>query len=66
MQRLSSSCGPAAIVPHPVRTSGRRWAKLGLVRTTLVNQAILVGHALGVDVHVLASWYARGGGRPAG
>ena len=28
-------------------------------------QAILLGHALGVDVRVLAGWYARGLGRKA-
>lgn len=60
VQRLGWQCGPPAIVPRPLRTSGRRWARLGLLRTTLLNQAILLGHALGVDVNVLAGWYAAG------
>ncbi|GAB4822067.1 hypothetical protein N2152v2_009113 [Parachlorella kessleri] len=60
VQRLSSTCGPPAIVPCPIRTSGRRWAKLGFARTTLVNQAVLLGHRLGVDVGILAKWYEQG------
>jgi hypothetical protein len=59
VQRLNRGCGPPAIVPAAVRTSGRRWRRLGLLRTTLINQAILAGHALGVDVHALAAMYER-------
>jgi hypothetical protein len=65
VRRLKAACGPPAIVPRAVRTSGRRWRRLGLAQTTLVNQAILAGHALGVDVHTLAGWYERAGGRGA-
>jgi hypothetical protein len=38
-------------------TSGRRWRRLGLVRTTLINQAMLAGHALGVSLERLARLY---------
>lgn len=61
VQRLAATAGRPAIIPTPIRTSGRRWARLGLVRTTLVNQAILLGHALGVDPATLAGWYRRAG-----
>ena len=32
-------------------------ARLGVLRTTLLNQAILAGNALGVPVQELAEWY---------
>jgi hypothetical protein len=38
-------------------TSGRRWQKLGLIRTTVFNQIILAGVYLGILPHVLASLY---------
>lgn len=59
VQRLKQQCGRPAIIPQAICTSGRRWAKMGLLRTTLINQAVLLGHAAGVDVNVLAEWYAQ-------
>ncbi|MGF1499655.1 MAG: TIGR04283 family arsenosugar biosynthesis glycosyltransferase [Elainellaceae cyanobacterium] len=55
--------GTVTIVPAAVSTSGRRWHKLGVVRTTLINQLILGGYLLGVSPKRLARWY--GGDRPA-
>ncbi|ERN40710.1 glycosyltransferase involved in cell wall biogenesis [Rubidibacter lacunae KORDI 51-2] len=49
--------GRVAIVPQRVLTSGRRWQEFGIVRTTLLNQAILAGRALGVPPARLARWY---------
>ena len=66
--RLRGAAGAPRIVPAAIATSGRRWRALGLLRTTLINQAILLGYALGVDVAVLADWYragAPGGAKPA-
>jgi rSAM/selenodomain-associated transferase 2 len=40
-----------------VITSGRRWQKLGIFRTTLINQAIVIGYLLGLSPTSLASWY---------
>eukprot|EP00887_Chlorella_sp_A99_P006298 scaffold3.g6298.t1 len=62
VRRLRAQSGAPALVPRPLATSGRRWQQLGLLRTTLTNQTILLGHALGVDVHTLAAWYRRGKG----
>lgn len=45
------------------RTSGRRWRDLGLIRTTLVNQMIVLGYHLGVAPATLRGWYQRGVGR---
>jgi hypothetical protein len=46
-------------IPEPAATSSRRWRELGVVRTTLVNQAILAGYALGVPERALARMYRR-------
>ena len=40
-------------------TSGRRWKKLGVVRTTLINKMIITGYHLGVCPHKLARFYRR-------
>jgi len=59
VKQLKRQCGVPAIVREPIETSGRRWKALGLVQTTLINQAILLAYAMGTDVHVLAKWYKR-------
>lgn len=41
----------------PVVTSARRWRKLGVVRTTLLNQFIIVGYSLGVPLEWLTLCY---------
>lgn len=51
------AAAPPAIIPLPVYTSGRRWERLGFWRNAALNQAIILGWQLGVDVHTLASWY---------
>jgi len=56
VQRLKM-LGKLAIAPAPVTTSGRRWQKLGLIKTTLINQAIVLGYHLGIDPPTLARWY---------
>lgn len=38
-------------------TSGRRWRRLGLVRTTFINQVMITGYALGVPAERLARFY---------
>ena len=51
--------GKVTIAPVAVKTSPRRWRKLGILKTTLVNQAILLGYFLGSNPERLASWYKR-------
>ncbi|MBD1873245.1 TIGR04283 family arsenosugar biosynthesis glycosyltransferase [Nodosilinea sp. FACHB-131] len=58
MRRLRK-VGKVAIAPSAVVTSDRRWRTLGILRTTLVNQIMVVGYLLGVDPHKLARWYRR-------
>lgn len=49
--------GKIAIAPVAVRTSARRWQKLGIVKTTLINQLMIIGYYLGVSPDRLAKWY---------
>jgi len=51
--------GRIAIAPAAVVTAARRWQRLGVARTTVINQGILLGHRLGVDPHTLARWYRQ-------
>ena len=49
--------GKVAIASGAVVTSGRRWQQLGVGRTTLVNQGMILGYFLGFSPEVLARWY---------
>ena len=51
--------GRVAIANAVVRTSGRRWQKLGLFRTTLTNQVIILGYMMGVPIENLVQWYRQ-------
>jgi uncharacterized protein len=50
------------IAPARVTTSSRRWQRLGLWRTWLRNQRIILAYRLGYPVEQLGKWYSR----PAG
>lgn len=49
--------GRIAIVPTPVLTSARRWHKLGVLKTTLINQIVILGYFLGVPSSHLVKFY---------
>ncbi|MBD2020925.1 TIGR04283 family arsenosugar biosynthesis glycosyltransferase [Leptolyngbya sp. FACHB-36] len=49
--------GRVAIVPAAVLTSGRRWQKLGVLKTTLINQLAIAAYLLGVSPDRIARWY---------
>jgi len=49
--------GKIVFAPAVALTSGRRWRELGAMRTTLLNQAIILGYHLGVPPARLARWY---------
>ncbi|MGC8711196.1 MAG: TIGR04283 family arsenosugar biosynthesis glycosyltransferase [Leptodesmis sp.] len=53
--------GQIAIVPAAVLTSDRRWRKLNICRTTLINQLIILGYLLKVPPARLAYWYRSWG-----
>ena len=58
MQRLRKR-GKVIIAPVAVKTSARRWREVGLLKTTLINQAVLLGYFLGSSPERLARWYRR-------
>ena len=62
--RRLARIGKLAILNDAMVVSGRRWERLGIVRTTVLNQAILGAWFLGVSPERLAEWY-RGTTRPA-
>ncbi|MCI0538140.1 MAG: hypothetical protein L0Z50_23280 [Verrucomicrobiales bacterium] len=49
--------GRIVIAPTPAITSSRRWQRLGWVRTTLINRAIILAYHLGASPSRLATWY---------
>ncbi|MGB5632698.1 MAG: TIGR04283 family arsenosugar biosynthesis glycosyltransferase [Waterburya sp.] len=49
--------GRIAIAPAAVTTSGRRWQKLGVWQTTLINQFIIAGYYLGISPRKLGEFY---------
>jgi rSAM/selenodomain-associated transferase 2 len=51
--------GRLAVLPIPVVSSSRRWQKLGVWKTTWINQMILSGFLLGIPPRILARWYFR-------
>jgi len=51
--------GQVAMAPASVLTSGRRWQRHGVLKTTLVNQIIILGYVLKVPTQTLARWYKR-------
>ncbi len=58
VQRLKK-WGKIRIAPAKVITSSRRWQKLGICRTTTINQLIVLGYYLGVSPKKLARFYGR-------
>lgn len=59
MRRLKKR-GRVGILPLRATTSARRWERLGILKTTVINQAIIIGYLFGVSPEKLAGWY---GGR---
>lgn len=57
MQRLKRQGAKVAIASASVLTSGRRWQKLGILRTTLLNQLIILAYSFKVSPIRIASWY---------
>lgn len=49
--------GRVAIAPQAVTTSSRRWKRVGVFRTTLINQGMILGYYLGISPQCLARWY---------
>lgn len=56
-QRLRRS-GRIGLTASAATASARRWQRLGVVRTTVINQLCIVGYHMGVSPDRLAQWYA--------
>jgi rSAM/selenodomain-associated transferase 2 len=56
VQRLKKH-GEINISQASVLTSSRRWQKLGILKTTLINQGMILGYYLKIDPENLARWY---------
>jgi len=56
MRRLKKK-GRIEIISPAATTSARRWKRLGILKTTLINQAIIIGYLFGVSPEKLAGWY---------
>jgi rSAM/selenodomain-associated transferase 2 len=49
--------GRIRTLPQTVTTSAKRWRRLGPIRTTYINQLVILGYYLGVAPQKLASFY---------
>ena len=57
MVRHLQTLGQITIARLAVSTSPRRWQNLGIVRTTLINQLMLLGYCAGISPTILSRWY---------
>jgi rSAM/selenodomain-associated transferase 2/rSAM/selenodomain-associated transferase 1 len=55
--------GRIIILPEPVTTSSRRWIHLGVLRTWLINQLIVIAYYLGISPERLSRFYRRKAGK---
>ena len=57
LARRMKRIGRTILLPLTVRTSGRRFVRKGVLRTTALNWLIIISYHLGVSVERLARWY---------
>ncbi len=57
--RTAKAAGRFTELPCEIGVDPRRWRTTGWVRRTLMNRALALGHAAGLDPHRLAGWYRR-------
>ena len=51
--------GRVVTLEQSVTTSARRWQRLGVIRTTLSNQLVIMGYHMGIQPERLASFYRK-------
>lgn len=56
MWRLRSK-GRIVIISVPVITSARRWLRVGVWQTMIINQLIIIAYFLGIPPQKIAQWY---------
>ena len=57
--RRAGKMGKIVTCKQSVITSGRRWQKFGIFRTTLINQLIVLGFYLGIPHNYLRKFYKQ-------
>ncbi|NER49269.1 MAG: glycosyltransferase family 2 protein [Symploca sp. SIO1A3] len=57
LMRCLKSRGKITILSASVLTSGRRWQKLGVIQTTLINQVVIIAYFLGISPDIIVGWY---------
>lgn len=57
IQRLRKK-GNIVTLPEPVQTSARRWLNCGVLKTTLINQLIIVSYFMGISPVAIARLYS--------
>ncbi len=57
--KKARQAGRVTTLPLSVTTSARRWRRLGIIRTTLINQLVILGYYTRVPLQKLASLYRR-------
>ena len=58
--RKAGKKGKIATLSSSVLTSARRWSKLGIIKTTFINQLVVAAYFMGIPPHVIAGWYRQG------
>jgi len=61
--RRARKVGRVTVVDAPAITSARRWEVVGVTRMTVINQACVIGFAIGISPHRLATWRNRLSGK---
>jgi rSAM/selenodomain-associated transferase 2/rSAM/selenodomain-associated transferase 1 len=61
IQRLRKK-GDVVTLPQPVITSPRRWLNQGILKTTLVNQLVILSYFMGISPDSIARLYCRSKG----
>ncbi len=58
MRRLQR-VGRIVLLPYSIDTSPRRWRKLGILKTTIINQLVILGYHFGASPDKLSKLYNR-------
>jgi len=62
MIRRLQKIGNVVTLPVPVITSPRRWLNHGILKTTLINQLVVVSYFMGISPDTIARLYCRSKG----
>jgi len=57
--RLLRKKGEIITLSAPVLTSSRRWQNLGILKTTLINQLVIIAYYMGIPPDTIARLYRR-------